>query len=128
MLITSKEEITQKFIAAVNQLITTKKVKNRKEIVDKLEWSEVAMSLVMAGKRQLPEAIAVKFVELYGFEKNGETVYVEEPAEEYVTPMLYYKKMYEMEVEKNKLLQENNGLMRELLTVLRKPAMKATQR
>jgi len=60
-----KEEVTTLFINAVNDLVGSLKVRNRKEIVDKLEWDTTSMSSVMNGKRNVPSEIADKFFKDY---------------------------------------------------------------
>jgi len=42
-----RKDINELFIDNVNQLLSTKTFRNRREIVDKLEWDETAMSNVM---------------------------------------------------------------------------------
>lgn len=67
----TKQEITPLFIAKVNDLIKRKVLRNRKEVVDILEWTEPALSNVMGGRRPVPHDKAAKLFKLYGKEKNS---------------------------------------------------------
>jgi len=68
-----RKDINELFIENVNHLLSTKTFRNRREIVDKLEWDETAMSNVMNGRRQVPEDIAEKLFKLYKDANIGDT-------------------------------------------------------
>lgn len=57
-------EITKRFVEAVKYMVTHGLVKNYKEIVDRLEWSQSSMYAVMNNKRNVPHEIGIKFFEL----------------------------------------------------------------
>lgn len=65
-----KADITKDFINEINQLIEKKVFRNRREVVDKLNWNETALSLVMAGKRPVPEDKAIMLDQLFKSEKK----------------------------------------------------------
>ena len=60
----TKQERNKLFIDKVNESLEMKIFRNRREIVDKLGWSETALSSVMAGNRGVPEEKANAFFEL----------------------------------------------------------------
>lgn len=66
-----RADITKRFIDKVNQLIESQTVRNKREIVDKLNWNETAMSNVLAGRRPVPEEIADAFFKLYTYVKGN---------------------------------------------------------
>ena len=47
----TKQERNKLFIDKINEALEAKIFRNRREIVDKLGWSETALSSVMAGSR-----------------------------------------------------------------------------
>jgi hypothetical protein len=69
-MIEKKDDITARFITAVNDLVQSLKVRNRNEIVDKLGWDKTAMSNVMNGRRPVPYDIAEKLFTVYNIENN----------------------------------------------------------
>lgn len=58
-------EVNALFIERVNELLESKRFRNKREIVDKINWNETAMSNVMKGRRPVPEDIAEKLFKLY---------------------------------------------------------------
>ena len=111
---------TKDFIAKVNALIEHEIISEQGLIVDKLGWNQSVLSNVMNGRRDIPEEKYELFQEVFKNELDRlatltQTSTANEGTEVFMTPMLYYKKMYESEVEKNKLLTENYALMKELL-------------
>lgn len=65
----SNEE-TLDFIDRVNELLRKKEIRTRRELVDKLDWNETALSGVMNGNRPVPRAKYEVLRSLYGFEKS----------------------------------------------------------
>ncbi len=65
-----KEDITRRFVAKVNELLKSRVISNRRELVDNLNWNESALSNVMAGRRPVPGDIADKLFKLYKNEKE----------------------------------------------------------
>lgn len=64
-----KKDITRHFIDKVNSLIERRILRNRRELVDILNWNESSLSNVMAGRRPVPEDIAERLFKLYNFDK-----------------------------------------------------------
>ena len=58
----TKQERNKLFIDKINEALEAKIFRNRREIVDKLGWSETALSSVMAGSRGVPEEKAKTFL------------------------------------------------------------------
>jgi len=73
----TKQEISPLFIATVNDLIEKKIIRNRKEVVDILEWSESGLSNVMAGRRPVPHDKAAKLFTLYKIDNTYSPKYTE---------------------------------------------------
>ncbi len=69
-----KEDITKRFIAKVNDLLKSRTIANRRELVDNLNWNESALSNVMAGRRHVPGEVADKLFKLYKNEKHAPLV------------------------------------------------------
>lgn len=67
----TQSDINQLFIARVDEMIEKKIFRNRKEIVDKLNWSESSLSAVMAGRRPVPEAKAKQLFKIYESDKKA---------------------------------------------------------
>ena len=63
-----QKDINALFIERVEALLKSKRFKNKREIVDKLEWNETAMSNVLNSRRPVPEEIADKLFKLYNNE------------------------------------------------------------
>lgn len=67
----TKEEITADFNLKVNELIERKHFRNKREIVDKLEWNESAFSAAMKGDRPVPQERYSKLIKLYNSVKKN---------------------------------------------------------
>lgn len=56
---------TETFILYANELVSSHIVKNFAEIADKLEWNRSMLSGVMQRKKNVPDHIFVRFMEVY---------------------------------------------------------------
>lgn len=105
---------TSDFLEDLKKLKQLRIINSDAEIVESTGVDKGALSKYINGKKTPSRPFLDKFYKQYGKHLNTTNV-VQEGDVQYLPAAEYYKKLYELELETNKILRENIELLKELL-------------